>query len=56
MSLFTSFIFFHTIVMNFVLTLLAINSQQYDYVLNVINKFFRRILPILENFTFNVAK
>ena len=45
---FTFFISFHIIAMDFVLALSKNNSKRYDCVLNITNKFFRRVLSIVE--------
>ena len=55
-SIFTSFISFHIIVMNFVLTLLKNNSSKHDCVLNITNKFNRRVLLIASKSTHVVSK
>ena len=47
MLIITSFISFYTIVINFVLKLFITNLMKYDCALNVSDKFFKKILNIL---------
>lgn len=56
MSLSVLFILFYTIAVNFVLALFKTNSQQYDCVFNIIDKFSKRILSILDKSIFTIIK
>ena len=56
MPIITSFIPFHTIVMDFVLDLPITNPIDYDCVLNVTNKFFKRMLCISDKSTWTATK
>ena len=56
MSIITSFISFHTIIMDFVLNLLITNFIDYDCVLNVTNKFFKKMLCISNKSTWTATK
>ena len=56
MSIITLFISFHIIIMNFVLSLFITNFINYDCVLNVTNKFFKKMLCISSKSTWIAAK